>query len=269
MVRHPNSGFYGLPRLCGAAVLMMGLGLVACAKAPKPIATADPRPMVAPVPPPPSPDFNVKVAKPLPTPVVPTFEPLPVPAAPPPPVVMAALDPPEPVALPALPALAPPPVPPQRDKPILRPAEPAHDTVSALETLPPHQAPQQTAALPIAVPPSPASRTTAPPVTIPSLRLEFTGESTDFPATAPTVLDQVAALMTADPQLRFKLRSFATGPVGEPVVARKLSLQRALKVRAALVDRGIGSTRVDVLALGTGSSTEAGPPDRIDLVPAD
>ena len=71
--------------------------------------------------------------------------------------------------------------------------------------------------------------------------------------------------MGRQPGMRLKVAAYASGEVENPVPARRLSLQRALKVREALAGEGIASLRVDVLALGL---TAAAPPlDRVDLIP--
>jgi len=49
------------------------------------------------------------------------------------------------------------------------------------------------------------------------------------------------------------------------VSPRRLSLSRALAVRAFLIDQGVRSTRLDVRALG--DKTGDGPADRVDIVP--
>ena len=238
-----------------AVALLLGFVLGGCAgKRPEPpkLAEVEDKPMVAPVPPPSSPDFNIRVAKPLPNPETPFLAPLPVPDAPPPPVVLEPLPNPEVPVLEALPAAPEPSAPVQRAQPISRPAEPARDTVTGLT-------PRQTASLPPAAP-APA------PVPEASYRLVFAAGSADLPASAISLVATLADLLTQDEHLRLKLNSYASGAADEPVAARKLSLQRALKVRSALVDKGIASTRVDVLALGFGDG--ATPADLIDIVPA-
>jgi len=54
------------------------------------------------------------------------------------------------------------------------------------------------------------------------------------------------------------------GGGGDASKARRLSLSRALAVRTYLIEQGIGSTRIDVRALG--NAAEGGPPDRVDLL---
>ncbi|MEI8393712.1 MAG: hypothetical protein WCF85_03180 [Rhodospirillaceae bacterium] len=249
-----------LSRRSGAVAASLLLALCGCAgdRPPPPRVTVE-APMIAPAVPPSSSEFNVKVAKPLVNPDRPLFEPLPVPASPPPPVAMAPLEAPDKPMLPSMPALAAPAEPPQRGQPIPRPAEPPRDSVSALTASPP--APLRA---PISAPPAVLSPGT-------SWRLVFAGQSADLPGNAADVVGTVAKVMVADDHLRLKLYSYASGAADEPLPARKLSMQRGLKLRAALIERGIASTRVDVLSLGLGIGAEGagnGPADRIDLIPA-
>ena len=63
---------------------------------------------------------------------------------------------------------------------------------------------------------------------------------------------------------RLQLKAYA-GASGESVsTARRLSLSRALAVRAFLIEQDVRSTRIDVRALGV--AADAGPPERVDLV---
>lgn len=237
----------------GAAILV-GLTLGACATPPKPRepTEADLRPMVAPEAPPSSPDFNVRVAKPLPNPEAPFMAPLPVPNAPPPLATFQPLPNPETPALAALPAAPVMAAPSQRAQPISRPAEPARDTVTALTPKP-----AQTASAPAA-----AASAGAP---VASYRLVFPVGADQLPDTAAALVATLADSLVRDEHLRLKLSSYASGSTDDPVAARRLSLQRALKFRSALVDKGIASTRVDVMALGLGDG--GSPADRIDILP--
>jgi outer membrane protein OmpA-like peptidoglycan-associated protein len=268
----------------------LGLGGEPPATASNPPPITDDRPRVAPTATPPSTEFNLQVAKPLTNPPQPVLEPVPVVVPPPPPATLEPLPIPDPITLAALPTIGAPPAPPQRGKPIPPPPGPPHDSVSALEAppaVPPEAAP--TAAAP--APPVPAAAVGAAPVpeqrrstaSLPvgghqpapaasgnadlqaSYRVVFAGQSTDLPDTSAPLLRQLAALMTNDPKLRLKLNSFASGSADNPVAARKLSLQRALTLRQALVGFGISALRMEVLALGLAADA---PADRIDIAPA-
>ncbi len=220
--------------------------------------------MVAPELPPPAPEFNVRVAKPLPNPVTPQFEPLPIPATPPPFTLMTPLPTPELTNLAELPPALPPQVPIERQNPIARPDEPHRNSVQT-----PGTPAVQTARLPFASG-SDATKGGGHPSIIPktTYRLEFEANSAELPESAQPLLEHLAALMDQDQNVRLKLRSYASGSMDDPVAARKLSLQRAIKSRGVLTARGITSTRIDILALGINDTDEAGaPPDRIDITP--
>lgn len=58
--------------------------------------------------------------------------------------------------------------------------------------------------------------------------------------------------------------AYADGDQDGANKARRLSLSRALAVRAYLIDNEIASTRMDVRALG--NRADDGPADRVDLV---
>ncbi|MFQ5466889.1 MAG: OmpA family protein, partial [Kiloniellaceae bacterium] len=78
-------------------------------------------------------------------------------------------------------------------------------------------------------------------------------------------LAALAARMTETQSTRVQLLAYARDAGSGSSRARRLSLSRALAVRAFLIDKGIRSTRMDVRALG-GKSGD-GPADRVDIVP--
>lgn len=65
--------------------------------------------------------------------------------------------------------------------------------------------------------------------------------------------------------LRVQVQSYATASDQGQSSARRISLLRALAIRAWLVGQGIDPRRIDVRALGD-QGAEGGPPDRVDLV---
>ncbi|MGB8273860.1 MAG: OmpA family protein, partial [Alphaproteobacteria bacterium] len=81
---------------------------------------------------------------------------------------------------------------------------------------------------------------------------------------AQQTLSDVSGALAADPDLRLQIVAYASGGDDNASQARRLSLSRALAVRAFLIDRGVRSTRMDVRALG--NKFENGPGDRVDLV---
>jgi outer membrane protein OmpA-like peptidoglycan-associated protein len=105
------------------------------------------------------------------------------------------------------------------------------------------------------------------PSIVPSLEeltLNFDGNICDVDGTGAEKLDNIIAQMKQMPDLRLQVRAYATGEDGTNSSARRISLSRALAVRAYLMDNGIKPIRVDVRALGT--ETDKTPLDRVDLV---
>ncbi len=72
------------------------------------------------------------------------------------------------------------------------------------------------------------------------------------------------ALSLSGGETRLQLRAYAMREE-EGAAARRLSLKRALAVRAYLIEQGIAPTRIDVRALGP--VKDGGPTERVDFVP--
>jgi hypothetical protein len=71
--------------------------------------------------------------------------------------------------------------------------------------------------------------------------------------------------LLANQELRLQLISHATGGADDAMEARRVSLARAVAVRAYLIDKGVRSLRIDVRALG--NRADKGPvADQVDLV---
>lgn len=115
-------------------------------------------------------------------------------------------------------------------------------------------APAQVAAL------SPARQTGAGPQ---PMRIPFSGEAAVLPEPSKGELKQLAGSLSKDAALRVQVMAYASGS-DDGGKARRLSLSRALAVRTYLIEQGIGSTRIDVRALG--NTAEGGPGDRVDIV---
>jgi outer membrane protein OmpA-like peptidoglycan-associated protein len=128
------------------------------------------------------------------------------------------------------------------------------DAPMASAPAPVASAPAQVAALP------PARQAGAGPQ---SLRIRFSGEAAVLPEPAKGELKQVAGALSKDSAMRVQVMAYASGS-DDGGKARRLSLSRALAVRTYLIEQGIGSTRIDVRALG--NTAEGGPGDRVDLV---
>ncbi len=229
----------------------------AAASAPPP--SAPPSPALTEPPPPPAPiDLATAMPPPLPEPKpAPSAVRAPNPArataprdlkpAPSPTPVLSTVTAPEPSAPRPSPARLPEPA---TAIPAIAPAAVTPAAVTASTAV----APAQVAAL------SPARQTGAGPQ---SLRIPFSGEAAVLPEPAKGDLKQIAGSLSKDPALRVQVMAYASGS-DDGGKARRLSLSRALAVRTYLIEQGIGSTRIDVRALG--NTAEGGPSDRVDLV---
>ncbi len=97
------------------------------------------------------------------------------------------------------------------------------------------------------------------------LRLTFTSGSAELTGPAKKQLETLAQGLAKKSSMRVQLLAFAADSGGGASRARRLSLSRALAVRAFLIDKGVRSTRMDVRALG--SKAGDGPADRVDILP--
>ncbi len=82
------------------------------------------------------------------------------------------------------------------------------------------------------------------------VRVPFDSGQSALPDTARGDLDALATRLRRDETLRVQLLAYADGTEDDANRARRLSLSRALAVRAYLIDKQIQSTRMDVRALG-------------------
>jgi outer membrane protein OmpA-like peptidoglycan-associated protein len=97
------------------------------------------------------------------------------------------------------------------------------------------------------------------------MRLAFGPGSAELTDTARQDLLALARSLSRDASSRIQLLAYAADDGEGASKARRLSLSRALAVRAFLIDQGVRSTRMDVRALG--SNVEGGPADRVDVMP--
>ena len=94
----------------------------------------------------------------------------------------------------------------------------------------------------------------------------FAPGGSELPAAARPVLDRLASRLDSDGKSRVELLAYASGS-NQNSRARRLSLDRAIAVRAYLEARGVAETRVIVRALGNGAAGDGG--DRVEIVPLD
>ena len=95
--------------------------------------------------------------------------------------------------------------------------------------------------------------------------VKFSPGATDLSRGPQTALDSVSARLLANDNLRVQVIAHATGTADDAMEARRVSLARAVAVRAYLIDKGVRSLRIDVRALGNRS--DGGPvSDEVDLL---
>lgn len=248
-------------------------------------AAAAPAPaVVAPAlrqPPPPPDTAPVAGATPPPRPPAAAAQPRPAaPAAPPAQEFRAPAPPPSfaeqaPAVVPPVPVSPVPPPPSVASSMPARPAAPAAaaPTAAAAAAAPALSAPvaatpaaaAAAAAAPAAAPPpaAPPLAASLPPSRAgqPSARLAFAADSAEPPADLRNEMRDVVEQLRRAPNGRLRIEGFAAGEDANR--SRRLSLSRALAVRAYLMDQGLASTRMDVFARG--NQPEDGPTDRVDV----
>jgi outer membrane protein OmpA-like peptidoglycan-associated protein len=137
--------------------------------------------------------------------------------------------------------------------------------------IPPPPAPKSSVAAVIAPPRPPAPKAAVRPATAPGLvpgrvgMVPFPKGQVDIPPGEVGLLDSVAQELAADGKARLQLIAYASGNADDLLAARRISLARAVQMRAYLIQKGVPSVRMDVRALGDRNAGD-GPADRVDLV---
>lgn len=93
----------------------------------------------------------------------------------------------------------------------------------------------------------------------------FAEGASELTPEARSSLDVLAERLRGDESLRVQLLAYAVAIDDNTSRARRMSLSRALAVRAYLIEKGVRSTRMDVRALG--SNVEGEPADKVDIIP--
>jgi outer membrane protein OmpA-like peptidoglycan-associated protein len=97
------------------------------------------------------------------------------------------------------------------------------------------------------------------------ISIGFAEGASELTPEAKSSLDEVAGRLRGDDAMRVQLLAYAQAIDDNTSRARRMSLSRALAVRAYLIEKGVRSTRMDVRALG--SNVEGEPADRVDIIP--
>ncbi len=145
-----------------------------------------------------------------------------------------------------------------------KPQPSANDIVAAAPQ-PPNA--QQTSASP---PAAPTQQAALPPASAPGageVRVPFQEAQINLEDDQQALLAPLADQLNNNEQLAIRVQAYASGDASDPNKARRLSLQRALKVRKFFIDQGIRSVRVEVRALGM--SGPDGSVDRVDVIPVE
>lgn len=154
------------------------------------------------------------------------------------------------------------------------PPAPPPTPMPTLPTTPPPAA--------VLVPPAPVvpTRPEPPPPPVPvvagaagqvsplpdGIRVTFGAGSSDLNPDTAAAIKEFGEQLLKDPALDVNLVASAVGAPDDPSTPRRLSLARALAVRAVLINEGIPSPRIYVRAMG--GVAGQGPADRVDLLRA-
>lgn len=103
-------------------------------------------------------------------------------------------------------------------------------------------------------------------VQVSEVQVLFNSSEAGLSGPAKTSLESVAQAMLEDDSSIVQLFAYAGQADIDATQARRLSLSRAMAVRAFLIGKGVRPARMQVRALG--NKTTSGSPDRVDVVPA-
>lgn len=117
------------------------------------------------------------------------------------------------------------------------------------------------------VPIIPGAEGVASPITG-GVRITFGAGKAELNPVTEAAIRNLGASVKGNPAADLNLYAFAAGVPDDPSTPRRLSLSRALAVRAVLISEGIASTRIYPRALGASASPLGpdGPADRVDIV---
>jgi outer membrane protein OmpA-like peptidoglycan-associated protein len=144
------------------------------------------------------------------------------------------------------------------------PPAPKPEPVAPAKAAPPPPPPVVAAPAPTPAPqPQVAARATPSPGEDGGVTLAFAPGSPDPGKDANAQLTDIVQALTKDPSRRVRVLSYASDTAGNANQAKRLSLTRALNVRAYLMDQGVRSPNIEVRAMG---NQDAGSnPDRVEV----
>ena len=95
------------------------------------------------------------------------------------------------------------------------------------------------------------------------MSIEFKATETSVPLSVSEPLNKLAKQLIQNESQRLTLIAYASSSGDQVSTARRVSLSRALSVRAFLIDAGVANLRINVQA--EGDKNPGGNPDRVDL----
>lgn len=98
----------------------------------------------------------------------------------------------------------------------------------------------------------------------PALRIVFKSTETTVPLTMKDEISTLAKQLIQNNNQRVTLIAYAAAVGDQASNARRISLSRALSVRAYLIDAGVNNLRINVQA--EGDKNPGGEPDRVDMI---
>ncbi len=96
-----------------------------------------------------------------------------------------------------------------------------------------------------------------------TLTVVFSQSETEVPLAYQQPLINLSKELIANPQTNIKVIAYASGTEDQKSISKRISLARALAVRAFLIDLGVDNVRISVQALG--NKTDSGESERADI----
>jgi outer membrane protein OmpA-like peptidoglycan-associated protein len=97
-----------------------------------------------------------------------------------------------------------------------------------------------------------------------SLSVIFSQSETEVPLSFQQPLINLSKELIANPNSTLRVIAYASGTEDQKSLSRRISLARALAVRAFLIDLGVDNVRISVQALGKDAGN--GPSERADVI---
>ncbi|MCE3005416.1 MAG: OmpA family protein, partial [Rickettsiales bacterium] len=160
-------------------------------------------------------------------------------------------------------------LPPILPPPPVAPMQVAQMEKRAVPTLPPTTKPPE--AKPTTKPPEAKPSTTKPPEAKPEIAaasgavsavIVFDKDKTDLNEASKIRLGELALQIVKNNQ-QVRIVAYAAGTPEQASIARRISLSRALQIRAFLIDKGVNQLNINVQALG--NKVSSGEPERADI----